>query len=94
LVVLARYAGDAGKLERSAGAGDGQQLPDREIMALAGLWETWKSPADEIVRSFTVITTTPNGQMEPIHNRMPMILPPSAWPLWLGEEEGTARCGG
>jgi len=62
-------------------------LPDREIMALAGLWETWKSPTDEIVRSFTIITTTPNGEMAPIHNRMPVILPPSVWPLWLGEDD-------
>jgi putative SOS response-associated peptidase YedK len=30
------------------------------IMALAGLWETWKSPAEELVRSFTIVTTTPN----------------------------------
>ena len=35
-------------------------LADRSLMALAGLWETWRSPAKEIVRSFTIVTTTPN----------------------------------
>ena len=56
------------------------------IMAFAGLWETWKSPAEELVRSFTIVTTTPNELCADIHNRMPVILPPTAWPAWLGEE--------
>lgn len=62
-------------------------LPDRNIMALAGLWENWKSPSGETVRSFTIITTEPSGEMAPIHNRMPVILPPAAWPTWLGEDD-------
>src|ERR1700723_296507 len=61
-------------------------LADRGIMALAGLWENWKSPGGEWVRSFTIITTTPNELCAPIHNRMPVILPSEAWPAWLGEE--------
>jgi putative SOS response-associated peptidase YedK len=56
-------------------------------MALAGLWETWRSPAQETVRSFTIITTTANEVCAPIHNRMPVILPPETWPAWLGESE-------
>jgi len=61
-------------------------LADRGIMALAGLWETWRSPANETVRSFTIVTTTPNELCAPIHNRMPVILAPETWPVWLGEE--------
>ena len=61
-------------------------LADRGIMPLAGLWETWRSPAAETVRSFTIVTTTPNELCAPIHNRMPVILPPETWPGWLGEE--------
>jgi putative SOS response-associated peptidase YedK len=61
-------------------------LADNGIMALAGLWETWKSPASETIRSFTIVTTTPNELCAPIHNRMPVILPPETWPAWLGEE--------
>jgi putative SOS response-associated peptidase YedK len=55
------------------------------IMALAGLWENWKSPDGEWVRSFTVITTVPNELCGQIHDRMPAILAPAAWPAWLGE---------
>ena len=61
-------------------------LADRGVMALAGLWENWKSPAEEWVRSFTIITTTANELCAPIHDRMPVILPPEAWPTWLGEK--------
>jgi putative SOS response-associated peptidase YedK len=61
-------------------------LADRSVMALAGLWETWRSPAKETVRSFTIVTTTPNELCAPIHNRMPVILAAETWPAWLGEE--------
>jgi putative SOS response-associated peptidase YedK len=52
---------------------------------MAGLWETWRSSAGERVRSFTIITTTPNELCAELHNRMPVILNPRAWPVWLGE---------
>ena len=55
------------------------------VMALAGLWETWKSPAEELVRSFTIMTTRSNELCAEIHNRMPVILPQDAWAKWLGE---------
>ena len=57
------------------------------IMALAGLWENWKSPDDEWVRSYTIITTTPNALCADIHSRMPVVLAAETWPVWLGEEE-------
>ena len=58
------------------------------FMALAGLWENWKSPAGEWVRSFTILTCTPNELRGQIYNRMPAILPRAAWPSWLGEDAG------
>ena len=61
-------------------------LADRRLMALAGLWENWRSPAGEWVRSFAIITTTPNELCAELHNRMPVILGPRVWPEWLGEE--------
>src|SRR5712664_2540849 len=61
-------------------------LADRRLMALAGLWETWRSPAGERIRSFAIVTTTPNELCAELHNRMPVILAPAAWPMWLGEE--------
>jgi putative SOS response-associated peptidase YedK len=64
--------------------------PDGEPFAFAGLWEVWRGPRDEDgnrtgdpLRSCTIITTTPNEAMATIHDRMPVILPPSAWDSWL-----------
>ncbi len=48
--------------------------------------ETWRSPAGERIRSFTIITTTPNELCAELHNRMPVVLKPQAWPAWLGEQ--------
>ena len=65
-------------------------LADRGIMALAGLWENWRSPAGEWVRSFAIITTTPNELCARLHNRMPVVLKPETWRVWLGEESADA----
>lgn len=59
---------------------------DGEPLSFAGLWEEWKRPDDPAggrLRSTTIITTDANEAMEPIHDRMPVILPPSAWATWL-----------
>ena len=56
-------------------------LADHAVMALAGLWETWRSPAGETVRSFTIVTCPPNELCAQLHNRMPLILHPTSWPL-------------
>ncbi|MCI0859555.1 MAG: SOS response-associated peptidase, partial [Chloroflexi bacterium] len=58
-------------------------LKSQEPFAFAGLWETWKSPAGETVKSCTILTTKPNEFMEPIHNRMPVILSGETEALWL-----------
>src|SRR6266568_1310343 len=42
------------------------------------------------VRSFTIVTTTPNELCADLHNRMPVILPPDTWSTWLGEEPAEA----
>lgn len=62
--------------------------PDDEPYAFAGLWEVWKGPDkdQEPLRSCTIITTGPNAAMAAIHDRMPAILPPSAWDTWLDRE--------
>lgn len=57
--------------------------PDGEPIAFAGLWEEWHGDGDDTLRSCTIITCPPNELMEPIHDRMPVILPPSAWDQWL-----------
>jgi putative SOS response-associated peptidase YedK len=65
-------------------------LADRGVMALAGLWENWRSPDGEWMRTFAIITTTPNELCARLHNRMPVVLKREAWPLWLGEEAADA----
>ena len=58
-------------------------------MPCAGvLWESWRDPAGEVLRSFTVATTAANDDVASLHDRMPVILEPEDWPLWLGEEAG------
>jgi putative SOS response-associated peptidase YedK len=63
------------------------QLKDGEPFAFAGLWETWKSPEDEVIKSCTIITTGPNALVKKIHDRMPVILPAKAYDLWLSPDE-------
>lgn len=62
---------------------------DRTLLAMAGLWDEWRSPQEQMagdrVRSFTIITTAANALLAPLHERMPVILDPADWPLWLGE---------
>jgi putative SOS response-associated peptidase YedK len=65
-------------------------LADRRIMALAGIWENWQSPAGEWIRTFAIITTPPNELCAELHNRMPAVLKPDAWPVWLGEQPADA----
>jgi putative SOS response-associated peptidase YedK len=62
--------------------------PDGEPFAFAGLWEVWRGPNkdQEPLRSCTIITTTPNSEMAKIHDRMPVILPASAWDTWLDRD--------
>jgi putative SOS response-associated peptidase YedK len=66
-------------------------LADRGLMALAGLWENWRSPAGEWMRSFAIVTTTPNELCAELHDRMPVVLGSEAWPAWLGEEPTEPR---
>ena len=54
-------------------------------LAFAGLWEVWHSPDGEqpTVRSCVIITTRANDALAPLHDRMPVVLPPGAWDGWL-----------
>lgn len=58
-------------------------LKNEKPFAFAGLWEAWKAPDSKIVRSCTIITTTPNRLIAPIHNRMPVILRKQFHNYWL-----------
>ncbi len=59
-------------------------LKSGEPFAFAGLWESWNDPETrEEVRTFSIITTTPNELTAPIHDRMPVILPMERRKVWL-----------
>jgi putative SOS response-associated peptidase YedK len=59
-------------------------LPGHELFAFAGLWTSRTDEATgEILESCTIITTTPNELVAPVHNRMPVILPTEAERVWL-----------
>jgi putative SOS response-associated peptidase YedK len=61
-------------------------------LALAGLWAGWRDPAtDEVQRTFTIVTTTPNAAMADLHDRMPVVLDTSAWDRWLVDGRADGR---
>jgi putative SOS response-associated peptidase YedK len=73
---------------------------DDEPMAFAGLWEVWKVPEggvldaslegaveDGWLRSCVIVTTDANHLLAPVHDRMPVVLPASAWDRWLDPAE-------
>src|SRR3989440_9157582 len=58
---------------------------DGDVFAFAGLWEVWhpgEGPEGRVV-SCTIITTDANDAVRPLHDRMPVVLPPSVWERWL-----------
>jgi putative SOS response-associated peptidase YedK len=63
------------------------QLEKGQPFAFAGLWETWTGPDQVPVRSCTILTTRPNALVEPVHDRMPVILSPNTYADWLSAGE-------
>ncbi len=54
-----------------------------KLFLFAGLWEVWQPAEGEGILSYTIVTTVPNGVMEPIHDRMPVILDQEQAGKWL-----------
>ena len=60
---------------------------ERHPLAFAGLWSSWRDPGtDERVRTCTIITGAPDEVVEPLHDRMPVMLGRDAWSEWLDPE--------
>jgi putative SOS response-associated peptidase YedK len=62
-------------------------VSNNEPFAFAGLWDAWKEPGGGWLISYAVITTDANELMQPIHNRMPVILKPKDYDRWLLRDE-------
>jgi hypothetical protein len=55
----------------------------RELFAFAGLWDRWRDPSGKWIKSCSILTTTPNAVTSTVHDRMPVILDPDNYDLWL-----------
>ena len=66
-------------------------MSDGGFMAMAGIWQNWEIDGVSIT-TCAIITTQANAKMAKIHHRLPVILRPKDWPLWLGEAgKGAAK---
>ena len=59
------------------------EVGEGELFALAGIWDRWKEPSGNWVKTCSILTTTPNAVTAPVHDRMPVILDPDVYDLWL-----------
>jgi putative SOS response-associated peptidase YedK len=59
------------------------EVNNGELFAFAGLWERWCDPSGQWVKSCSILTTTPNAVTSAVHDRMPVILEPDSYDLWL-----------
>ena len=64
------------------------RMRDERPFGFAGLWERWEGEGGEVINSCAILTTQANEVLRPVHDRMPVILHPDDYELWLG---GSAR---
>src|SRR5579884_394632 len=60
-------------------------LGNRGPMTFAAIWDSWRAPDGSILKSFAIVTTSANELLQPLHDRMPVLIAPHLWPSWLGE---------
>ena len=58
-------------------------MRDERLFAFAGLWDRWESPDEGVMETCTILTTAANAVLAPIHDPMPVILPPTEYARWL-----------
>lgn len=65
---------------------------DGDVMALAGLRETWRDAEENLLRTCTIVTTESSADVADIHDRMPVVLEPAVWDEWLdpGQRDAAA----
>jgi len=59
------------------------EVGEGEVFAIAGLWDEWRSPDGQIIESCTILTTGPNSLVAEVHDRMPVIVTPEKYDVWL-----------
>jgi len=66
------------------------QRQDEDAFAFAGIWDKWRKDGVTI-RSCAIVTTNANELLLPVHDRMPVMLPESAYEMWLDSKVSTAE---
>ena len=59
------------------------RMRDERLFSFAGLWDRWESPDKGVIETCTILTTAANAVLAPLHDRMPVILPPGEYDRWL-----------
>jgi putative SOS response-associated peptidase YedK len=59
------------------------EVGDGELFAFAGLWDAWRDAKGQVIETCTILTTSPNDLLADVHDRMPVILAPDNYELWL-----------
>lgn len=62
------------------------RMKDESIMGFAGIWNHWKTPDDGILEFCSILTTNSNRLLQTIHDRMPVILHPKEYEIWLDRD--------
>jgi putative SOS response-associated peptidase YedK len=63
---------------------------DEGPAVLGGIWESWRGPLNTRMLTLAIVTTPANADLAPLHDRMPLVLDETDWPVWLGEAPGDA----
>ena len=58
-------------------------LASESVFAFAGIWDRWRDPNSNIVETGSILTTSPNAVTSAVHDRMPVILDPDGYDIWL-----------
>jgi len=56
------------------------------VFAFAGVWQAWRQPDGQLIETCAIVTCPANEMLSPIHHRMPVVIAPENYGLWLGEE--------
>src|ERR1039458_6546698 len=69
------------------------EVNDGQLFAFAGVWDRWRDASGNWIKTCSILTTTPNAVTSAVHDRMPAILGPDSYDLWL-DDDGDAGVGG